>query len=457
MHRTEPRPRNRRASGSDSATDGTGDVVDAMFDVGYVTRVEGEGSLRLRVENGRVTDARLSIFEAPRYFERLVVGRTPDEVLDIVARICGICPIAYQMTAVRAFEDAFGVAVDPVVHDLRDLFYAGEWIQSHALHVYLLHAPDFLGYPSAVAMAADHRDLVERGLRLKKVGNDLMALLGGRSIHPVSICVGGFSRVPRRVELDALRDRLDGAVADSLATVELVTGLTAPSFDRERPLVGLRAPGRYPFADGRIASTDGLDLAPGEWDLAFAEEQHEGSNALHARTLDGRIYLLGPAARVTLGQAGLHPLAADALERTGLVDRIASNPYWSIAARAVELVHAAATARDLIDAYRPPDAPRVPWSARPGRAAWATEAPRGLIFHRYEIDERGLVAAAQIVPPTSQNQGAIEQDLRDAAPSVLGLPKAEATLRLEQLIRSYDPCISCATHFLDLVIEEDEP
>lgn len=430
-------------------------AIDATFDVEYVTRVEGEGSLRLRIRGGDVVEARLSIFEAPRYFERLVVGRTPDEVLDIVSRICGICPVAYQMTAVRAFEHAFGIEVDPSVAELRNLFYAGEWIQSHALHVFLLHAPDFLGYPSALAMAADHRELVERGLRLKRLGNDIMALLGGRAIHPVSIRVGGFSRVPRRAQLAGIRARLDEAVDDSVATVELVAGLTAPAFERERPLVALRLPGAYPYADGRIASTDGLDLPPDRWDDAFSEEQHEGTNALHARTLDGRVYLVGPAARIALGGEGLHPLAADLLARHGLVERIRTNPYWSIAARAIELVQATASARDLVDGYRPRGAPLVAWQSRPGRAAWSTEAPRGLIFHRYEVDERGLVASAQIVPPTSQNQGAIEADLRAFAPSVLGLAREEATLRLEQLIRSYDPCISCATHFLDLDIEEE--
>ncbi len=443
------RPEEINGGGTQAADSG----LDAIFDVGYVTRVEGEGSLRLRIEGGEVTEARLSIFEAPRYFERLVVGRTPDEVLDIVSRICGICPIAYQMTAVRAFEHAFGVTVDPEVAALRRLFYAAEWIQSHALHVYLLHAPDFLGYPSALAMAADHRDLVERGLRLKRLGNEIMALLGGRAIHPVSIRVGGFSRVPRPAELASLRWALDGALDDALATVETVATLEAPDFARERPLVALHDPDAYPYADGRLTSTDGLDLAPDRWDDAFVEEQHEGSNALHARTRSGGIYLLGPSARVTLDAGQLQPLAAEAFARHGFAERIQTNPYWSIAARAIELVQAVADARDVIDAYRAPAQPRVAWSPRPGRAAWSTEAPRGVIFHRYEIDERGLVAAAQIVPPTSQNQGAIEEDLREFAPRVLGLPRGEATVRLEQLIRSYDPCISCATHFLDVRIE----
>ncbi len=427
--------------------------LDAVFEVPMVTRVEGEGSLRLRVRNGVVEEARLAIFEAPRYFEQLVVGRTPDEVIDIVARICGICPIAYQMSAVHAFEDLFGVVIEPEVRQLRRLLYCGEWIESHALHVYLLHLPDFLGYPSAVEMAADHRPAVEQALALKRTGNRLVKLLGGRPIHPISVRVGGFSRVPRRSELEALRPDLEAALAQAHATLDLVRTLTVPAYEREPRLVALRHPDEYPFNDGRIVSNDGVDLRPSDWRDAFHEEHHEGSNALHARTRDGGVYLLGPAARISLAGAELHPLAAEALRTSGLADPIRRNPYWSIAARAIELIGATAEALDIVAGYRPPSRPSVDWTARPGVAAWATEAPRGLLFHRYEVDERGRVAAAQIVPPTSQNQGAIEADLAAFVPQVLDLPHAEATIRIEQLIRSYDPCISCATHFLDLSIE----
>lgn len=428
---------------------------DAVFDVPMVTRVEGEGSLRLRVRDGAVEEARLAIFEAPRYFEKLVVGRTPDEVIDIVARICGICPIAYQMSAVHAFEDLFGVEIDPEVRRLRRLLYCGEWIESHALHVYLLHLPDFLGYPSAVELARDHRAAVERGLALKRTGNRLVKLLGGRPIHPISVRVGGFSRVPRRSELEALRPELEAAAGQARETLALVLGLDVPEYEREPRLVALRHPGEYPFNEGRIVSSDGIDLRLSDWREAFHEEQHEGTNALHARTADGGVYLLGPAARVSLCAGQLHPAAAGALAAAdGLAGRIRRNPYWSIAARAVELIQATSEALDIVDDYRPPKAPAVAWVPRRGVAAWATEAPRGLLFHRYEVDEHGLVAAAQIVPPTSQNQGAIEQDLVAFAPAVLALPHDEATVRLEQLIRSYDPCISCATHFLDLTVEE---
>jgi coenzyme F420-reducing hydrogenase alpha subunit len=424
------------------------------FEVDGLTRVEGEGSLRLVVRDGEVTEAQLGIFEAPRYFERLVQGRTPDEVLDIVARICGICPVAYQMSAVHAFEAAAGVEVAPAVRALRRLLYCGEWIESHALHVYLLHAPDFMGYPSAVELARDHRVLVERALALKKAGNRLVAVVGGRPIHPVSVRVGGFYHVPTRSELASLRPDLTAALDIALETVAVAASLEPPDFSREPRLVSLRHPDEYPMNDGRIVSSDGLDLAPTDWEAAFREDQVGWSNALQARTHAGEVYLLGPSSRIILAGDRLHPRAAEALVRTGLADEIRRNPFRSIVARAVELVHAAAEALDIIDGYRPPARPAAPWTPGAGVAAWATEAPRGLLFHRYELDETGRVATARIVPPTSQNQAAIEADLTDFAPSVLGLPHDEATHRLEQLIRSYDPCISCATHFLELRVED---
>lgn len=424
------------------------------IDISMLTRVEGEGSLRLRMRDGVVESARLSIFEAPRYFEKLVVGRTPDEVIDIVARICGICPVAYQMSAVHAFEDCFGVEVEESVRALRRLMYCGEWIESHALHVYLLHAPDFLGYASAVEMAEDHADIVGRGLQLKRLGNDILALLGGRAIHPVSVRVGGFSRVPRRAELDALRHMLDHAVDWSAQTLDWVSTLEAPDFERDVELVSLVHAHEYPMNHGRIVSTRGIDVSTGGWRDAFEESQVPDTNALHARTRNGTTYLVGPAARVAQCAERLHPRAGAALRQSGLAGAIAANPYWSIAARAVELLHASSEAVDILDAYTRPDVASVAWEPRAGVAAWATEAPRGLLFHRYEVDASGFVRTAQIVPPTSQNQGRIEDDLVAFTPGLRDASDAELTHRLEQLVRSYDPCISCATHFLDVEVEE---
>ena len=424
------------------------------FEVSQLTRVEGEGSLDLTVAADGSVAAQLRIFEAPRYFERLVVGRTPDEVLDIVARICGICPVAYQMSAVHAFESLFEVQIDPAVRLLRRLLYCGEWIESHALHIYLLHAPDYLGYASALELAADHRAVVERGLRLKQLGNRIIGIVGGRAIHPVSVRVGGFSRAPRRTDLEPLRPLLEEAIIAAQETVSWVAGLEMPSFDREPRLVALRHASEYPMTDGRITSNDGIDLAPGEWGETFHEVQVPWSHALQARAADEVPYLLGPTARLALSADRLHPLAEAALAATGFTpEALRRNPFLSIVARAVELLHAVAEAADIVGGYVPPARPAEPWTPRAGTAAWATEAPRGLLFHRYQVDDAGAVRAAQIVPPTSQNQAAIEHDLELFAPAVVDLPHAEATLRLEQLIRAYDPCISCATHFLRLRVE----
>lgn len=435
--------------------------MDRVVDVGLLTRVEGEGSLHLRVEGGEVTEARLSIFEAPRYFEKICCGRSPNEVIDIVSRICGICPVAYQMSAVHAFESCFGIEIDPAVRALRRLMYCGEWIESHGLHVHLLHAPDFLGYPSAIDMAKDHREDVERGLALKKMGNQIVAALGGRAIHPVSVRVGGFSAVPSR---DALRSALSdlASVCDMAeAALRWVATFDAPDYTRDVPLVCLRTgqgagPLEYPMNAGRLVASDGsVNVDGSAWREAFHEVHLAGTNALHARMNDGdRVYMSGPSARVTGNADLLHPRAAAVLSEVGLASEIAANPYWSIAARSVEILHAMCVAADIVEAYEPPEVPAVPWEPRAGVAAWTTEAPRGILFHHYECDENGNVVAAQIVPPTSQNQGSIEADLVAFAPQILHLDDAMFSRQIEQLVRCYDPCISCSAHFLDITVED---
>jgi coenzyme F420-reducing hydrogenase alpha subunit len=424
------------------------------FEVVGIARVEGEGTLRLRITDGEVNEARLSIFEAPRYFEKLVVGRMPNEVVDIVARICGICPIAYQMGATMAFEHLFEVEIDPQVRAVRKLLYWGEYIESHALHVYMLHAPDFLGYESAITMARDHKPVVEQALKLKRTGNEIMKLIGGRAIHPVAMRVGGLSKAPTKAEIQAFREPLTEALELSKATLRLVGAFKAPAFERQPLYVAIKHPIEYGLNEGRIVSSDGIDVPLWGWRDAFREEHHEGSNALHARTNEGKVYMLGPSARVTLNADQLHPIAKQALDASGLARQIARNPYWSIAARAVELIHASATALDIVSSYEEPAQACVPWKPIGGETGWGTEAPRGICWHHYDVDDSGKILGAQIIAPTGQNQGMIEADLSAFAPSVLSLPHAEATIRLEQLIRSFDPCISCATHFLTLEIEK---
>jgi coenzyme F420-reducing hydrogenase alpha subunit len=421
--------------------------------VAYLARVEGEGGLTIRVRDGQVLDVQLRIFEPPRFFEALLRGRAFTEAPDITARICGICPVAYQMSAVHALEAALGVRVEGALRELRRLLYCGEWIESHALHIYLLHAPDFLGYPDAVRMAADHREIVQRGLQLKKVGNEILSLLGGREIHPINVRVGGFYRVPTRAELQPLAERLEWAREAALATVRWVAGFAFPDFTPDYEFVALRHPDEYPLNEGRIVSSGGLDIAADDYDAHFVEEHVPHSNALHATLRERGAYLVGPLARYALNFDRLSPLAREAAGDAGL-GPVVRNPFQSIVVRAVEVLWACDEALRIIAAYEPPPRPAVdvvPYAAT-GHAA--TEAPRGLLHHRYRLDATGTIVDARIIPPTSQNQKRIEEDLARFVPARLALPAERLTWECEQAVRNYDPCISCATHFLTVRVEE---
>ena len=420
--------------------------------VDYLARVEGEGSIRIKLKGDQVQDVQLHIFEPPRLFEGFLRGRHYLEVPDIVARICGICPVAYQMSAVHALESILGITVDPAVRLLRRLFYCAEYIESHALHIYMLHAPDFLGYPDAIAMAQDHRETVEQALRLKKAGNALMATLGGREIHPISVTVCGFHKTPAKSELRAFTDELQWARDASLATVRTVAGFDFPDFEQDYECVALSPPDEYPLNEGRIVSSKGLDIGVAEYEEHFVEQHVKHSNALQSRLRERGSYLVGPMARFNLNYDRLPETARQAAADVGLTAPCL-NPFRSIVVRAVELVFACEEALRLIADYEPPSQPRVDAAPRAGAGHGATEAPRGLLYHRYEIDERGLVVSARIVPPTAQNQKRIEDDLWHFVPQLAGLPVDRITARCEQAVRNYDPCISCATHFVKVEME----
>jgi coenzyme F420-reducing hydrogenase alpha subunit len=426
------------------------------IETGYLARVEGEGAMVVRVRGDEVLGVELRIFEPPRLFEALLRGRALDEAPDITARICGICPVAYQTSACQAMEDALGIEVSGQLRNLRRLIYCGEWIQSHALHLYMLHAPDFLGYESGFAMARDHREEVERGLRAKKAGNRLIATIGGREVHPINVRVGGFYRAPERRELEPLRADLERGRSEAVETVRWVAGLDFPELERDYELVSLRSPveGEYPIDRGRIVSSKGIDIAPAGFDETFEEEHVPHSTALHARVRDGGAYLAGPMARFNLNLDRLSPLATEAAREAGLGDGC-RNPFRSIVVRAVEILYAFDEALRLIDAYEPPEAPAVEFEPRAAVGHGASEAPRGMLYHRYEITDAGEIASAWIVPPTSQNQRSIEEDLHEFVAANIALPDEELRHRCEQTIRNYDPCISCSTHFLRLEVEHE--
>ncbi|NUT34340.1 MAG: Ni/Fe hydrogenase subunit alpha [Hamadaea sp.] len=422
--------------------------------VDSLARVEGEGALHLRIRDGRVDDVRLEIYEPPRFFEALLVGRDFAEAPDITARICGICPVAYQMSACQAMEDACGVTVGGQINALRRLLYCGEWISSHALHIYLLHAPDFLGFDGAIEMAERRRDVVERGLRLKKAGNQIMTAVGGRAIHPVTVRIGGFYRAPAPQQLRALLAPLRQALDDAVATVGWVSGFDFPDFEHDHEFLALVREGTYAIERGVPRTDAGVTFPVSAMDTVVIEEQVPHSTALHARLLGRGRYLTGPAARFALSGRWLSPLARQTAAEAGLGAQC-RNPFQSIVVRAVELVYAVEEAIALIEAYEPPHPPAVHVPPVAGTGFGATEAPRGTLFHRYDIDARGAIRSARIVPPTAQNQASIENDLARVAASRLHLADEHLTAVCEQAIRNYDPCISCATHFLDLHVDRE--
>jgi coenzyme F420-reducing hydrogenase alpha subunit len=415
--------------------------------VPLLARVEGEGALDLDIVGGELRSVHLRIFEPPRYFEKLVEGRRVDEVPDLVARICGICPVAYQMSAVHAIESIFGAEPGPWVREMRRLIYCGEWIQSHCLHIHLLAAPDFLGFGNAAAMAQEYPDEVRRGMRLQALGNDIMRLLGGRSVHPVGTRIGGFWRAPKASDVSALRAKLHDAVPMAEDLVGWTASLALPHSHQEFISVALRHADEYALNEGRVVSSDGLDIAIEDYEQHF-EERHEAHSTALFSAYHGGPYLVGPMARLNLNRDQLPHAVQRTLEATG-VPFPSANPFHGIVARAVEVQFAILEALRVLDAYREPDAASVVVTPRAGTGFGATEAPRGLLWQRWSTDAHGIVTASKIVPPTSQNQSRIEDDLRQTVLEAgLDSPAEALRERCEMVIRNYDPCISCATHFL---------
>lgn len=421
--------------------------------VDALARVEGEGALYVKIKGDTVQDIQFRIFEPPRFFEALLQGRRYSDAPDITARICGICPIAYMLSASHAMEDALGVQVTGPLRDLRRLIYCGEWIESHALHMYLLHAPDFLGYEDAIRLSRDHPGVVEKALELKKLGNRILEIIGGRAVHPVNLKVGGFYRAPRRQALQVLVDSLKWAIEASLDTLKLFAGFEFPDYRHDYTCISLTHPDEYAITEGRLVSNRGMDIAIGEF-LDYVGEDHVArSNALqgYLKTAD-EPYLVGPIARYNNNFAQLSDLAREAAGEVGL-GSVCDNPFQSILVRAVEVLYACEEALRLIETYQEPDASCIEILPRAGVGHGCTEAPRGICYHRYRLDEEGRILDARIVPPTSQNQKQIEQDLRGVVEKHLDLSQAKLQWHCEQAIRNYDPCISCATHFLKLTLE----
>ena len=423
--------------------------------VDALARVEGEGALYVRVRDGAVQDVKFRIFEPPRFFEALLQGRMYSDAPDITARICGICPVAYIMGASQAMEEALGLQVTGPLRDLRRLLYCGEWIQSHVLHAALLHAPDFLGLDDALQLAKTNPKVVETALKLKQVGNRLMETLGGRAVHPVNARVGGFFKAPPREAVRALAGDLRWGMEASGKLLGVFAGFDFPDYEDDYLCLSLTHPDEYAIHDGWLVTNRGLDAPIADFLDHFEEHHVAHSNALHGRVREtGAPYLVGPIARYTNNYAQLSDTAKQAAKEAGLGETC-RNPFKSLLVRMIETLYACEEAARLAAAYEVPERPYIETPPKAGTGHGCTEAPRGLCYHTYRLDEEGRIATARIVPPTAQNQPQIERDLLGVVQANLHLADEDLKWRCEQTIRNYDPCISCATHFLDLTVDRE--
>ena len=423
--------------------------------VNYLARVEGEGALDIKIRGNKLRDVKLKIFEPPRFFEAFLRGRDFREAPDITARICGICPIAYLLGASQAMEDACGIAVNGPLRSLRRLIYDGEWIESHALHIFMLHAPDFLGYQDAVTMAKDHPEIVQKGLKLKKCGNRILEVLGGREIHPVNLKVGGFYRVPTKGELrDALLEELKWGWEAALEAVRWSAGLNFPEFNGDYEFVALRHPDEYGIIEGRITSNKGINAPVNRYEDHFTESHAAHSTALQTRVKGRDTAFLGPMARFNINFDKLPGFIQNLAKEVGL-NGSCFNPFKSIIIRCLEVLFAFDEAVRIVEHYEEPDAPAVEVHPKAATGCGATEAPRGICYHRYKIDGKGKILDAKIVSPTCVNQTTMEKDLWHFIEPNIGWPADKLQWHCEQAIRNYDPCISCSTHFLKLNIERE--
>lgn len=431
-------------------------MKNVTIEVKDVTRVEGHGNISVRLRDGEITHLELAIVESPRFFESFLRGRMWYEAPHITCRVCGICSVGHTTSAVKAMEAACGIVPSEQTILLRKLIFFGEQIQSHVLHLYFLAVPDFVGVGSVIPLARTHPDVVKRALRMKKLANDICGVVGGRHIHPIAYHVGGFSHVPTAAELRELRARLEASRSDLLETVGLFEQLKLPEFHRETEYVSLKCAGdgEYAFYDGDIVSTrDGSPTRPADYRTRVVEEVVRHSSAKHCHSQQGTTYAVGALARFNNNHAQLHSSAQEAAERLGL-RAPCDDPFHNNTAQLVEVVHCVESSIELIDQLLHrgvENEPLVPPS-RFGRGVGASEVPRGVLFHEYELDGQGRITDANLIIPTGQNLANIEADMRAYVPKLLdqGLGKEEITLRLEMLLRAYDPCISCSTHMLEV-------
>lgn len=415
--------------------------------VEHVARIEGHGTITVDVEGGGVREVRMDIVEPARLFESMVVGRRFDEAPLITSRICGICSPNHAVTSIKAVEAALGVEVSERTKLLRELLVYGSYLQNHATHLYLFAAPDFVGQPSVFPLAETHPDVVARALRIKKLGNELTTMVGGRPVHPVTAVIGGFTSEPAASGFERFAASLHGIARDAAETVDLFASFEVPEFETAGEMLALVSPDTYAIYDGEVAALDGDWRRPvSEYREFVTESVVAHSNAKHS-TIGGRTFLVGALARVNQSWERLVPAARVVASKVGMRP-VSRNTFMNNLCQAVELVDAAERCAELCERLADSGGSSVPvdFQVRAGEGTGATEAPRGTLYHTVAVDDSGTITAGNVITPTAQNLANLEADMRAFAPTVARLPEAEFVLKIEQLVRAYDPCLSCAVH-----------
>jgi sulfhydrogenase subunit alpha len=420
-------------------------MTEKTIKVDYIARVEGQGAINIYInKDKKIENLQFKIFEPPRFFESFLIGRKYDEVMELASRICGICPVAHQITALRAIENAMGIEPSDQTKDIRKLAAISAHIQSNVLSMYFLSLPDLMGYESTIAMAKDHMDIVKRALELKKLGNDITDIIGGRSVHPVTMLVDGFSSLPDKNKLQTIKKRLVNAKKESYKTVDLFANIRIPDFVRKCEHVAISDPKYYAINEGRLKSSEGLDIDEMNYREHIYEKQKPYSTALHSFLKNRDSFMVGPLPRVNLNFDQLSSDAKNAAKSSG-VKFPNYNPFVSHLARAIELVHDIDESIEIIDRLKPKEEKRS-ITCKSGFGAAITEAPRGSLYHSYTLDNNGIVKKADIVPPTSHNAYNIEKDMNEFVQTIINESIEDITLKCEMLVRAYDPCISCSVH-----------
>ncbi|KYK23475.1 hypothetical protein AYK24_07465 [Thermoplasmatales archaeon SG8-52-4] len=420
-------------------------TVEKKIKVDYIARVEGQGAINFDItKEKKVEHLKLKIFEPPRFFESFLIGRKYDELMELTSRICGICPVAHQITALRAVENAMGIDVSNQTRDLRKLIAISAHIQSNVLSMYFLSLPDLMGYESIISMGKDHLDIVKRGLMLKKLGNDITEIIGGRSVHPVTMIVDGFTSIPNKNKFENIRKRLVDAKKAAFETVDLFSNIEIPNFTRKCEHVSINDSKYYAINKGHLKSNNGLDIDEINYRKHIFEKQKPYSTALHSYIKNRDSFMVGPLPRVNINYSQLSDDAKNAAINSGY--KFPNyNPFVSHLARAIELVHDIDESIEIIDRM-PLKQEQSKVMCKSGFGAAITEAPRGSLYHSYTLDNNGVVKKADIVPPTAHNAYNIENDMNQFVQTIIDEPIEDITLKCEMLVRAYDPCISCSAH-----------